>query len=100
MKHIKDHVADVDKIPDATFRRKRWKTVGLGIGSIALGLAVDKWFTLSDWVTYSLLIFGGYSIAGDVVRSLVGFIPAAGRDIAEGITAVKTALLSKKDPPK
>jgi hypothetical protein len=72
-------------IPPKRWRAKAWST-GVGTGAIALGLGIENWLPhIDDKVLYALLIFGGYSIAGDLVRDFAGFFPAAIRDVRAAI---------------
>jgi hypothetical protein len=79
------HKKKIKKIPKKTWKYKAWSTV-VGAGAITLGIAIEKWLPhIDDKVLYALLIFGGYSIAGDLVRSFAGFLPTAIRDVRNAI---------------
>lgn len=72
------HAKKMEKVPWP----KKLRKTGIGIGAIALGLGIEKFLPhIDDKVLYALLIFGGYSIAGDLVRGAVGYATAAIRDI-------------------
>lgn len=68
-------------------RNKKWKSTLIGLGSIALALICKGLGWFPDWLLIGLLIFGGYSLAGDLVRGFAAWFPAAIKDI-------KTALKS------
>jgi len=79
--HLKQHTANLEAIPKSRLSVKIRKTV-VGVGAIGLGLAIEKWLPhIDDKVLYVLLIVGGYSIAGDLVRAATGYATAAIRDL-------------------
>ena len=86
-------VADSRKIPMQTVTSKAKKTV-LGVGAIALGMAIAVWLIppLSHWAVYPLLIYGGYCLAGDIMRGLGQWLPALLKDLAVGIRDIYTAV--------
>ena len=95
MTNIKEHTEKLKTIPKERWSKKVWKSL-LGVALIAFGVWLDKNVPdVSNWVLYSCLIIGGYAVAGDIVRGLAGFAPAAGKDIASGISAVRKAIKGK-----
>ena len=76
----------LDGIPKAKVVSKAKKTV-VGICAVALGLLIaSKWVPpLSEWCVYALLVYGGYCLAGDLVRGFASFLPAVIRDIRAAV---------------
>ena len=85
MTNVKQHTEKLQKIPRETWIAKLRKSL-IGIGFIVLGVWLDKNIAdLSNWVIYSCLIVGGYAVAGDIVRGLLGFAPSAIKDVRAAI---------------
>ena len=93
MTNVKEHTEKlVALMPKERWKHKIGKAV-IGVLLIAFGIWLDKNVPdISNWVLYSCLIIGGFAIAGDIVRSLAGFAPAAGKDVASGISSVRKAI--------
>ena len=71
----------LNRVPEHKRGPKLRKTV-LGVVFIALGVLLEKWFPgLSDWVLIGLVGFGGYCLAGDIMRNAIPFAVAAIKDI-------------------
>lgn len=85
MSNTKRHVEALKKIPKKKWQAKVWSSV---IGAAAVAGAVlmkdQGWFP--DWFLIGLIAFGGYCIAGDLVRGFLGFLPAAIKDIKAAIS--------------
>lgn len=84
MKNIEEHSAILNTIPKDRWTKKLRNTVfGLGVILLAVAFKREGWFP--DWFLIGLLIFGGYSLKGDIVRGFAGFLPAAIKDIRAAI---------------
>ncbi len=59
----------------------KWKKTLLGFAWVALAVWLRKNNIFSEAVAGIMLFFGGYCIAGDLVRSFAGFLPATIADI-------------------
>lgn len=69
---------------EAVIRLKKglkWKKTLLGVGWVLLAVWLRKNDIFSEAVAGLMLVFGGYCMAGDLVRSFAGFLPATIRDI-------------------
>ena len=86
-------VAQRKQIPWRKVVVKARKTA-VGLGAVGLGIAIAVWLIppLSPWCVYPLLVYGGYCIAGDLVRGFGEWLPAALRDLAEGLRAIRDAI--------
>jgi hypothetical protein len=63
-------------------RSSKARKTAIGAGSVVLALVIAKWLPmLSVWAVYVLLVYGGYCLAGDLVRGFASFLPAVIRDI-------------------
>lgn len=84
------------KIPWATFVRKSRKTA-LGLGTVGLAIAIAIWLIppLSPWCVYPLILYGGFCLAGDVMRSFGEWFPAFLKDLAAGVRDVCAAVKGK-----
>jgi len=98
MQHIENHTQKIAAMgpPD----RKGWafwgpklRKTAIGLGSIVLGVGLEKYMPhLDDRVLYALLIFGGFMIAGDGVRALLGYVIAIGNELASVIEKIRKAI--------
>lgn len=59
----------------------KWKKTLLGVAWVVLAVWLRMNDIFSEAVAGLMLIFGGYCMAGDLVRSFAGFVPATIRDI-------------------
>ena len=84
MKNIEEHSAVLKAIPKDKWTKKLRNTL-VGLGAIAAAVVFKRYGWFPDWFLIGLLIFGGYSLAGDVVRGFAGFLPAAIKDIRAAI---------------
>ena len=85
MKNVTAQRAKFEEIPPEK-RARKVRNTAIGLGSIGLAVVIEwKFAHLSDMLTYTLIGFGGYSLAGDLVRGFAGFIPAAVRDVRAAI---------------
>ena len=85
MKYVQEHKQQLAQIPEKKWTKKVVSTV-IGVASI-VGAVMMKdagWF--SDWFLIGLLVFGGYCLAGDLVRGFLGFLPAAIKDIKSALS--------------
>ena len=78
------------KIPPDKLVSKARKTV-IGLGSVVLALVIAKWLPmLSVWCVYVLLVYGGYCLAGDLVRGFAAFLPAVIRDVRAAVKGINS----------
>jgi len=86
------------KVPVGKLKGKFQKTA-VGLGSVALGLVIASKFTppLSEWCVYALIFFGGFCVAGDLVRNFRAFAVGLAKDIANGIRDIRAALRGNGD---
>lgn len=59
----------------------KWKKTLLGLFWVALAVGLRKADLFSEAVAGLMLVFGGYCMAGDLMRSFAGFLPAAIWDV-------------------
>ena len=72
------------RLLDSMMRLKKglkWKKTLLGIGWVLLAVWLRKNDIFSEPVAGVMLVFGGYCLAGDLMRSFAGFLPATIRDL-------------------
>ena len=81
-------------------KHKRWPKIRktlTGVGAIGLGVFLEKWFPdLTNWVLIFLVGFGGYCLAGDILRNFGPFTQAVAKDLAAAIKYIKDALKNGK----
>ena len=89
-------VADSKQIPMQTVTSKVKRTV-LGFVWIGLGVAIAVWLIppLHHWVVYPLFIYGGYCVAGDIMRGFGVWLPAFLKDLATGVGDLIKAVKGK-----
>ena len=90
--HVK-RAAQRLQIPWRKVVAKARKTA-VGFGAVGLGIAIAVWLIppLSPWCVYPLMVYGGYCIAGDLVRGFGEWLPAVLREIAGGLRAIRDAI--------
>ena len=93
MTYVKQHIDQIKSIPDETWQKKLRHTI-VGLGALVTAFFLKKWGWFADWkyeewLLIGLLVFGGYSLAGDLVRGFFGFIPAVIRDVKKAIKGTK-----------
>lgn len=93
--HTRRAIEDTE-IPWPTWLAKLRKTA-IGLGAVAMAIVVTIWWIppLSHWVVYPLLLYGAFSVAGDVTRSFGKWFPAFLKDVAVGIRDVIAAVKGK-----
>ena len=86
------------KVSAAKLKGKFQKTA-VGLGSVALAILIASRFTppLSQWCVYALIFFGGFCVAGDLVRNFRAFAVGFAKDIANGIRDIRAALRGNGD---
>jgi len=89
------------RLPNVSTEKMTGKVqkTAVGMGSAALGLLIAWKFTppLSQWCVYALIFFGGFCIAGDLVRNFRAFAVGFAKDVANGIRDIRAALRGNGD---
>lgn len=72
-----------DKLKKVSVIRKgeKWKKVAIGVVWLTLAVVFEVQDLFPQLVRNIMLVFAGYCMAGDLVRSFAGFLPAAIADI-------------------
>ena len=87
MKHIDEQTQKIRAIPPKK-RSEKLRDSAIGLGAIAVGFVLVKYFPElpgCSYVFYALLLFGAWSISGELLRSFLGYVPAAIREIRDAI---------------
>ena len=90
MKNVEEQTAKLLAIPKETWKVKLFHTFVIAPASLAIGYAIHKLDLLADFHVWKLnqdvilvliLLFAGYSAAGDVVRGIAGYAAAIYKDV-------------------
>ncbi len=84
MTHLKEHSEELKKIPEKKRKQKVFSTIVGAVVAVA-GFLVPKYLGFPIWFGMILVGFGGWIISKELLKSYLGYIPAALKDFMGAI---------------